>query len=247
MLPLVLAVLASTGSYYTPSEAQSLFNQSTAAYYKEDYASAEQGFEKLLDHGFGGPDVLYNLGTAELQKGELGPAILHLEQARRQGADSDDLEANLALARARQLDKVVGAQLDEPLSTRIAAAFPGRALGITFLIAWGLAFLLLIARRWLKARPRRWAGALSLLAFLIALPLAGLVAAKAFAQGNDREAVVLAKTAQVRAFPEDDAKVAFEVHEGLEVRLLDTAGAYVHIQLANGKDGWVEKSGVGQI
>ena len=246
MIALLLAAFVAQPGFYSPQEAQQLFEQAGAAYYREDYASAQANYQKLLDHGFGGPDVLYNLGTTELAKGELGPAILHLERARREGAEGD-VDANLALARSRQLDKVVGAPIEEPLASRIADAFQGRTVGITFLAAWALAFLALIARRFSRARLRTVAGAIAAGAFVVALTSGTLLALSAWSRASDVEAVVLPKSLPARAFPESGAKVAFEIHEGLTVRVLESAEGFVHIQLANGKDGWVEKSGIERI
>src|SRR5688572_595842 len=105
MTVLVLAVLAQ--SYYTPEEAKSVFSQASQAYARGDLSAAADGFQKLLDHGMGGPEVLFNRGTVALAQGDLGHAVLHLERARRADPASEDIEANLAVARSRQLDQVV--------------------------------------------------------------------------------------------------------------------------------------------
>jgi tetratricopeptide (TPR) repeat protein len=102
---LLLSLLAQ--NYYTPQEAQEIFSRAGEAYYREDYPAAKQEYLKLLSHGFGGSDVLYNLGTTCLNQGDLGEAVLYLERARRLGGSTPDIEANLAVARSRQLDQVV--------------------------------------------------------------------------------------------------------------------------------------------
>jgi tetratricopeptide (TPR) repeat protein len=247
MIALVLTLLAAHPSYYSPQEAQALFEQAGDAYYKESYAEAQANYQKLLDHGFGGPDVLFNLGTTELAKGDLGLAVLHLERARRLGGDPSDVEANLALARAKQLDKVVGATIEEPLTSRIADAFPGHALGFTFLIAWALTFASLLARRFSTSRLRSWAGAIAAGAFVVSISTAALLGVKAWSAASDVEAVVIQKSLPARALPEAGAKVAFEVHEGLLVKVLESAPGFVHIQLANGRDGWVDRASVERI
>ena len=61
MISLLLsAVLAQAPAYYSPTEAEALFNASNDAYAREDYAKAKEGFEKLVAHGYGSGDVLYN-------------------------------------------------------------------------------------------------------------------------------------------------------------------------------------------
>ena len=89
LLTLVLA-------QYTPQEAQALFVEGNDAYYKGDYATAKDRYEKLLAAGLGGPDVLFNLGTTHLAAGELGPAVLELERAAMHLAGLSGLATDLA-------------------------------------------------------------------------------------------------------------------------------------------------------
>src|SRR5260370_38527821 len=86
--------IALAQGYYTPQEAQSVFNQANEAYAKEDYPAAREGYLKLLSHGFGGADVLYNLGTACLSQGDIGATVLFLEKARRPSGGCAAIVAN---------------------------------------------------------------------------------------------------------------------------------------------------------
>ena len=62
-----------------------------------------------------------------------------------------------------------------------------------------------------------------------------------------QEAVVVAPTLRARELPKDEAKVSFEVHPGLKVRLMEETGRYVRIRLPNGLEGWAEREGVSEI
>jgi tetratricopeptide (TPR) repeat protein len=113
-------MLALTLAQYTPQEAQALFVEGNDAYYKGEYAAAQARYEKLLQAGLGGPDVLFNLGTTHLAANQLGPAMLYLERAARL-TDDDDIGANLAVAKQRQVDQVVGAEATSaPFTQRVA-------------------------------------------------------------------------------------------------------------------------------
>jgi tetratricopeptide (TPR) repeat protein len=234
-------------AYYTPEEAQALFAQANEAYTHEDYKAAQEGYEKLLSHGQGGPDVLYNLGTTYLARGDLGHAVLALERAWKAGGRAPDLEANLALARAQQKDKVEGAAVEEDFLTRLVRATPGDIVGWAFLGSWVLAFGLLLLFRFLTPGRRTWTVVLAALALLAAVPSGGLLAAHAWVERTLHEAVVLSPTMVAREFPKGDAKSLFEVHAGLKVRVLDETGRYVRIRLPNGLEGWTEREGVAEI
>ena len=233
--------------YYTPEEAQDVFLKANEAYAREDYAAAQQGYEKLLSHGHGGPDVLYNLGTAHLARGDLGRAVLALEQAKKEGGRAPDLEANLSVARARQVDKVVGATAEEEFLPRVTAATDGPVVAWTFLGTWVVAFALLLLWRALRPGRRTAVGVMAALLFTVAVPSGLLLAAHVWVEETVHEAVVLSPTLVARELPQAGARSIFEVHAGLKVRLLEETGRFVRIRLPNGLEGWAEREGVAEI
>lgn len=240
MNALLIALLL---AQYTPKEAQSLFMEGNDAYYRGDFPAAQERYEKLLQAGLGGPDVLFNLGTAHLAAGELGLAVLYLERAHRQ-SDENDVSANLAIARQRQVDQVVGEEAEVPFAQRLAGAMDERLVVVGFLVSWWLGFGLL----WLTWR--RKPGSRLILALATALLLlvsSGLGSALwvyAHVRATVIEAVVIPSVAQVREFPGDAAKVSFEVHAGLKLRIMETSGRYVRVRLPNALEGWTEKEGL---
>jgi hypothetical protein len=237
----LLALTLAQPAYYTPQEAQALFAQANDSFYKGDYGPAKDGYLKLIDHGFGGPDVLFNLGTACLQANQLGEAVLYLERARR-SSRNDDIEANLAYARTLMVDKVIGAGGDEPFLERVAHATPGDGVAVLFLVCWWLFFAAWAAFRY--ATRRAIFGVLMALFFFGSLGFGALTAVQAYVAHNVIEAVVMPQTAKVFEFPGDNAKVAFEVHSGLKIRLMEESGKFARIRLPNGLEGWTDKTGV---
>jgi len=240
----LLALTLAQNAYYTPQEAQALFAQANDDFYRQQYDKAKDGYQRLLEHGFGGQDVLFNLGTSCLQAGQLGEAVLYLERARRL-ARNDDVDANLAYARTLMVDKVVGAGGDEPFLERLAHATPGDGPAIAFLVCWWLFFGLLFAFR--RAAKRLVLGFVMAFFLLGSLTFGGLTAVHLWVSHNVVEAVVMPQTAKVLEFPGEAAKVAFEVHAGLKVRLMEESGKFVRIRLPNGLEGWTERTGVVEL
>ena len=238
---MISLVLALTLAQYTPQESQALFVEGNDAYYKGEYAAAKERYQKLLQAGFGGPDVLFNLGTTHLAAGELGPAILNLERAHRL-FDDDDIGANLAVAREHQVDQVVGEEGSVPFTQRLAEATDERLVGIAFLIVWWLSFVLL----WITARSssRVVLGLITGLFFLVGAGLGGTLAVHEWVNDTVVEAVVMPEAAKVREYPGETAKVSFEVHAGLKLRIMETSGRYVRVRLPNALEGWTEKEGL---
>jgi len=246
MIALVALVgIALAQGYYTPQEAQSVFSQANEAYSREDYAAAREGYLKLLSHGFGGADVLYNLGTACLGQGDIGQAVLYLEKARRLSGNSPDIEANLSLAKSKQLDQVVGIQSEDSFWLRVAHATSQRAAGWIFLATWVSAFAVLFWAR--RIAGRTMAPILGALLLVLSLGAGAVLAAHAYVRESLTEAVVVAKTLPAREFPKEVGKVFFEVHSGLKVHVLEASGKFVKIRLPNGLEGWTEKEGISTI
>jgi hypothetical protein len=245
MNALLLSLLLSQVTVsYSAGEARGIFAEGVEAYGREDMPAAEAAFRKLLEHGMGGPDVAYNLGTVDLAQGKLGEAVLYLERARRQGG-GPDVDANLTLARGRVVDQVVGGPSEEGMVARLVVATSADGAALGFLVPWCLAFGLLLYGRWRgQARSNRPVVTLLL---LLALPGAGLLLAHVVVGETVHEAVVLAKTLPVRETPEASSKVAFELHAGSGVRLLASAGPFVRLRLPNGLEGWAEQRELARI
>ncbi|HXX32685.1 MAG TPA: SH3 domain-containing protein [Myxococcaceae bacterium] len=236
MSALLLALLlAQSGT--SPAEARALFREGVEAYGRDDAAGAEAAFRKLLEHGMASAEVNYNLGTVCLAEGKLGDAVLYLERARRQGG-GPDVDANLAIARGRVVDQVVGGAADEGLLTRLVAATSSEAAALAFLVPWCAGFVLLVARRLVRLARPAVIGAWLLLA--AALPGAGLLLAHLLVHETVHEAVVIARTLPVRETPDASSKVSFELHAGSAVRLLASSGPFVRVRLPNGLEGWAD-------
>ena len=244
-----LAALLLAQAYYTPEEAQGVFQQANDAFYKDppDYGTAKQGYLKLIEHGHAGADVLFNLGTTCLAAGDLGEAVLYLERARKLSR-ADDVEANLAIAHQRQGDQVVGGGgTSEPFLERLADANDERVTSYAALASIWLVFGLALLFR--RMAPGKWLFvALAIAAAcLVAVVASSLSAVDAYVTESFVEAVVMPATARVREFPGDTARVAFEVHAGLKVRIMEESGKFVRIRLPNNLEGWTEREGVAYL
>lgn len=235
---LVALVLA-----YTPQEAQALFVEANDAANRQEFSTAIDKYQRLIAAGHSGPDVLFNLGTAHLLNNELGPAVLYLTRADRLRHD-DDIAAQLAVAQTRQADQVVGADEAVPFVQRVGRAVDERLATGGFLAAWWLFFGLLLLTARSPRGQRLWRSLAMLLCLVAAIALGSLVGAHAWVASTVQEGVVMPATSVVREFPAPSGKVAFEVHAGLVVRVMEDSGPFVRIRLPNALEGWVEKTSI---
>ena len=85
------------------------------------------------------------------------------------------------------------------------------------------------------------------IAGIVALVLSVLCLSFAFWQRADYRkadsAIVTRAVTTVRSSPgQDTAKDLFVLHEGTKVKLLDTVGSWLNIELADGRQGWLPDS-----
>lgn len=252
LLALASPAFAAVAQHYTPAEAEVVFRAANEACMREDYETCVEGYERLLEAGFSGADLFFNLGTAYLRQNKIGWAVLHLERALRLDPGDADARANLGKARRLRVDKLVGSPEEtagsEPLTSRIVFHTRGERWSLAFLVLWTGGWMLVLLRRFASSSGRRGAMvAFGWLAVGLSLPCAVVTAAHAYVSESARDAIVVAPALPVREGPDASIKPAFEVHEGLKVRLLDQQGAFTRIRLSNGLQGWISADGVVEI
>jgi tetratricopeptide (TPR) repeat protein len=209
----------------------------TALYLAGDHDGAARAWRALVDEGWESVGLHYDLGNALLRLGFRGRAIASYQRALQLDPGDADAQANLELARAQNVDRLVG-ESQPPLHVRILARTPERAALLVFGGAWSALWLLL----WLRGRGSRsargWLGPAALLAALLAIGGGALLVGKA-AERRSPSAVVIAPASPVREGPSRTLKAAFELHEGTMVRVLEAQGDLARVRLVNGLEGWV--------
>ena len=88
------------------SQIDDLMKQGNAAYQNGNYQNAISDYEKLVNDGYEGVSLYYNLGNAYYKDGKLGYSILYYEKALKLAPNDDDIQHNLAIANSKTIDKI---------------------------------------------------------------------------------------------------------------------------------------------
>lgn len=80
--------------------------QGDSAYIRNDFASAIQIYESLLETKGVAAEVYYNLGNSYYKIGNMSRAILNYERALLLNPGDSDIRSNLEIARSKTVDKV---------------------------------------------------------------------------------------------------------------------------------------------
>lgn len=224
------------------SEAESLFLKGNEYFQQKDYDKAIEMYEQLIDEGYEGIALYYNLGNAYYRIGKLGFAILYYEKAHRLSPNDNDIAHNLAHANLRTIDMV------EPLPEFFLFLWWESLLNIFSISGWTITayifYLLLLAsigfyffaRNPLHHKVVLISGTVSIILLVITL---ALLIVKYNREVNIKKGVIVEQAVNVKLSPDYRSNDAFIIHEGLKVILEDEIDDWIRIRLQDGKVGWM--------
>ena len=240
-----IVLLMWTGSLVHAQDPERIFDQANVLYQQGKFEEAGGAYESLVQNGYSGGEVFYNLGNCYYKRGILPKAILNYERARTLMPNDDDVQHNLQLANLMITDKIDPAPrlFVWDFWDGVKDAFSLR--GITWL-GYGVFVMLaasvigfVLARSFRAKKATLLSGMASALALVLILLIFG---AKLSALHRSDAAIVTANITTVKNSPDAKSSDAFVVHGGLKVQITDRVNEWVKIRLADGKVGWMENS-----
>lgn len=218
-----------------------------SAYMKNDYASAIQVYEALLEKGEAA-DIYYNLGNSYYKAGEIAKAILNYERALLLKPGNGDIRANLEIARSKTVDKV------EPVPEIFFVSWTKSLINSMSVNAWGVCgvvcFILLIISLYFfvfsKQIVLKKTGFICGIVFLVFVVLANVFANEQKDRLlNRNSAIVVGPSVTVRSTPSESGTSLFILHEGHKIDIKDNSMKdWKEIRLEDGKVGWVPSSAI---
>lgn len=196
-----------------------------------EHSQAITAYQALISSRGYSPTLLYNLGLAELEAGQVGRAIVSLERARMLSPRDAAIRSLLARAQARaQLDTGSYSFRDKLAATLSVREWAFAALFGCGLLCAGVLLLGLqpLARR--RSAALITAGAITASAALLGFHLTS--------EAFDR-AIVLEQGTVARQSPFERATALFSLSAGESVRVERRQANYVYVQNRSGARGWV--------
>jgi tetratricopeptide (TPR) repeat protein len=220
-------------------------------FYREgEYEKAIEEYNKLVDEGYLGTSLFYNLGNSYYRIGKIGLAILYYERTLKLSPSDEDIKHNLNFARLSTVDRI------QPLPTFFLFEWWEGILGSFTENGWAyivfIFYLLVIfltgsyffARSIKQQKLVLFSGVAALLVLAISI---SLLIVKINREATVKSGVILEQFVTVKSSPDQKSTDAFVIHEGLKVNLEDNLDEWVKIRLADGKVGWIENNYVEQI
>ena len=225
--------------------------QSANELYKNNqYQLAIDEYNKLVEQGYEGTSLYYNLGNAHYRLGKVGFAILYYEKALKFSPSDEDVKHNLALAKLNLVDKV-----DElppffifNIWEGLLASFSVSGWTIIIYIIFILLLLAVIAYFFSRSVTQQRISFFTGIGILVLLFLSiSLLAVKMNKEFNIKNGIIVETSVIVKSAPDNSSKDEFSIHEGLKVRLEDKVDDWVKISLSDGKVGWIIEKSLGII
>ena len=232
------------------SQIDDLMKQGNAAYQNGNYQNAISDYEKLVNDGYEGVSLYYNLGNAYYKDGKLGYSILYYEKALKLAPNDDDIQHNLAIANSKTIDKINTLprffifQWWESLLSFFSVkgwTYFTYVLFILILAAVGVYFFI---KNPLIQRYSFFGGLVILVLFILS---AVMLAINVNRQLNVKNGIIIAQAVSAKLSPDTKSNDAFVIHEGLKVKMEDKVDDWVKVRLKDGKIGWLPQSDIAQI
>lgn len=248
----LVVIVAATLSASAQNRVQdSLWQAGNDSYAMGNFTSAIESYNKILDGGYESAKLYYNLGNSYYRVKNMGKAVVYYKKALKLDPSNADAKANLAMAKARCVDKIE--QVPEFMVVTwiknvrdLLSSDSWAGIGIAAMVV--LCIISLFFRYAIKrSRGKTVAFILWVVAFaVVVISFAFSVSAYNKAKGGE-EAVVVSAVGSIKSSPSQDGNPIFILHEGTEVKLLETVEDWCKIEIADGRQGWVKSSDLEMI
>ena len=239
-LTVALLISATPAFPQSVSESSEITERLTA----QDYGRAASLLDSL-DEDYRSVDYYLTFGNTHFENGAPGKAILAYERGLRLQPGHGDLANNL-----RFVKEEAGVNVGEPPSFFLLRWWTavGAVLGTTLayalaLVCWwvclGLALYWYLRRRQMEEKRRFILLPVAGLLLVLALLFYGLGSSRYRTLHQKNVAILTAPNASLRVAPLEGGTVEGSLPEGSRLRITDTVGRYVKVELYDGRQGYL--------
>lgn len=246
----IILVLIFISSSFAISDVNSIMQKGNNLYKNNQYQLAIDEYNRLIEQGYEGSSIYYNLGNAYYRLGKVGYAILYYEKALKFFPGDEDAKHNLTLAKRNIQDKVDTLppffifNIWEGLLASFSVSGWTYVIYIIFISQLLCIIFYFFSKTSTQQRVSFFSGVV--IAILLILTIS-LLSVKMNKEYNVKDGIIVENVVTVKSSPDDSSKDEFIIHEGLKVRLEDKVDDWIKIRLADGKIGWVNEKSLGII
>ena len=246
----LLYILILLVSMSTFGQNQGLFDQGKERYKAEKYQEAIDAWLKIVASGEHSAALYFNLGNGNYELNNIGPSIYFYEKALQLDPTDSEIRNNLRFAQNATIDVI------EPLPRTVFSKWYSNVSGILTYEGWALAtvifsssfvaLFLLYYFSFSESRKRlMFVSSMFMVLFLLGSLTMAFRTYSDYTKNNP--AIIFAESTEVKNGPTIGSEIAFMLHEGTKVQILERDNEWVRIRLVNGKDGWILESDIKEL
>lgn len=223
-------------------QADSLFVMANKLYQNEEYEEALKLYKEIEENKVESDELFYNIGNTNYKLNKIAPAIYYYEKALILNPNNDDAKFNVGFAKRMAIDNI------EPLPKTLFQKFSEGIIQqlsyntwawLTVSFSFLFAILFLLYHFSYSSTSKRFYFITSAICALLAfITIAFSYQNYEYVKTNKR-AIVFAQQTDVKSAPTLSSEVSFELHEGAEIKVLESLDNWKKIKLADGKIGWM--------
>ncbi len=236
------ALMPLSAAQPTQQSVDDWFHEANTAYDSDDYNSALSRYNDIRDAGWESWQLYYNMGNTYYRLDELGRSILYYERALRLAPNNKEIKDNLRLAQSKTTDKI------EQLPQNLFVQCFNNILHLTSPRGWRVICIILMVLLCTTAaiffvssnyviRKRTFLIIVPLLLLIVFSVCNATISSRNVT--SNHKAIVTSPLVVVKGAPDPTAVDKFVLHEGTEVTLIETDNNWWHIEIADGKEGWM--------
>lgn len=228
--------------------AETLWERANRAYAEGRWEDAAGDYALIVSLGLESAPLYYNLGNACYKSGSVSGAILNYKRALKIDSSYPDARYNLDFVRSLTQDRI------EKVPEFILTTWAKKVCYSLSSDTWAMVFIaglvllcvcLLLFFLAHSAAGKRTGFILAIILLLADATFLSFSLTQKSAYFVRDEAVVTVPVTSVKAAPSSErTNSLFVLHEGAELRLLDTVGDWCNIEIADGRQGWLESSAI---
>ena len=231
---------------FAGKDANELFKAANDAYDAQQYDSSLTLYRSIEEKGLVSAELYQNMGTAAYKLDLVPEAVFYFEKGLKLSPGNDDLKHNLDLANERITDRseeVSRTGIAHWLSTALGGnadlwatlAVISAILGTALIIAYLFIKMALIQKLGLYLGFSSW----------VLTVLFVVIAYLQFNIANSEDyGILFEPSIEVRNDPSEAASIAFVLHEGSKLKILDANDNWYKVSFGKDKVGWLPKASI---
>lgn len=242
---LSLILLFILSSFIIATEQDEMMKVANNFYQNKQYNEAIEKYNSILDLNYESAALYYNLGNTYYRLNQIGKAILNYERALKLDPNNEDLQHNLAIAKAHTTDKINEVpklfliEWWEALISSLSITM-WQVLVILFYLVLLVSITLFFVTK--SGATQKITVISGLISFSFAIILSIILFTNVQRESSTEFGIVTANTISAKQSPNESSDDVFVIHEGLKVIVQDSFSNWYKIKLSDGNVGWLPKN-----